>query len=336
MKKLVLIAVMALSAPASGQAPGTDAARWEQQARNVTIIRDDWGIAHVYGKTDADAVFGMIYAQAEDDFNRVETNYLTSLGRTAEAEGESKIWQDLRMRLFIDPDSLKAEYASSPAWLKALMNAWADGLNFYLAKHPAGEAASHHALRAVDGAELHRGQHRRRHREGESQPAAGLLRRRRGRAGVVGRRKKTSRCKEPSRLQRHGRRASQHHRPPCAAADQSAHLLLLPLRAADGERRGAQRLRRGDLGQFFVYQGFNDHAGWMHTSSGVDATDEFLETVVNKPDGHYYKVGNEERPVRSWPVIDPVQDRPRHGRAEVHGLPHASTGRLSARRTASG
>ena len=84
-----------------------DAARWEKDAKNVTIVRDDWGIAHIYGKTDADAVFGMVYAQAEDDFNRVETNYLNAMGRLAEAEGESKIYQDLRMKLFIDPAELK-------------------------------------------------------------------------------------------------------------------------------------------------------------------------------------------------------------------------------------
>ena len=66
------------------------AARWKQQAANVTIVRDDWGIAHVYGKTDADAVFGMMYTQAEDDFNRVETNYINAMGRLAEAEGESQ------------------------------------------------------------------------------------------------------------------------------------------------------------------------------------------------------------------------------------------------------
>jgi acyl-homoserine-lactone acylase len=110
--------------------------RWEAQARNVTITRDDWGIAHVVGKSDADAVFGAIYAQAEDDFNRIETNYLNSLGRLAEAEGESAIWKDLRMKIFIDPVELKKDYASSPDWLKKLMNAWADGLNYYLAKHP--------------------------------------------------------------------------------------------------------------------------------------------------------------------------------------------------------
>src|SRR5213082_3652917 len=115
---------------------GTDVARWEREARNVTIIRDDWGIAHVYGKTDADAVFGMEYAQAEDDFNRIETNYLNAMGRLAEAEGESQIFRDLRMRLFIAPDDMKAKYQASPDWLKSLMNAWADGLNYFLHTHP--------------------------------------------------------------------------------------------------------------------------------------------------------------------------------------------------------
>src|SRR5437016_9031028 len=115
-------------------AKSPETTRWEQQAQRITIIRDDWGIAHVYGKTDADVVFGMVYAQAEDDFNRVETNYINAMGRLAEAEGESKIYQDLRMKLFIDPETLKKLYGESPAWLKTLMNAFADGLNFYLYK----------------------------------------------------------------------------------------------------------------------------------------------------------------------------------------------------------
>ena len=41
------------------------------------------------------------------------------------------------MKIFIDPDAMKKDYAASPAWLKTLMTAWADGLNFYLATHPA-------------------------------------------------------------------------------------------------------------------------------------------------------------------------------------------------------
>src|SRR5215471_13358184 len=137
MKRIALVTLIACAASVAAQAPSADLARWTRQAQGITITRDDWGIAHVHGKTDADAVFGMIYAQAEDDFNRVETNFINSQGRLAEAEGEPEIWRDLRMKLFIDPDSMKAKYASSPAFLKKLMDAWADGLNFYLAKHPA-------------------------------------------------------------------------------------------------------------------------------------------------------------------------------------------------------
>src|SRR3954447_22046431 len=134
---LPLLAAFLFSAPAP--ALDRDAARWRAEAERVTIVRDDWGIAHVRGKSDADAVFGMIYAQAEDDFNRVETNYLTALGRTAEAEGEKAIWADLRARLYMDPSDLQARYRASPAWLRRLMDAWADGLNYYLGTHPGGK-----------------------------------------------------------------------------------------------------------------------------------------------------------------------------------------------------
>src|ERR1044071_551432 len=136
MKPLPLLLAAAAAAFTAPRAGTGEAARWERQARSVTITRDDWGIPHIHGRTDADAVLGLIYAQAEDDFNRVETNYLNAMGRLAEAEGESAVWRDLRMKLFIDPDSMRAKYAASPAWLKSLMDAWADGLNFYLAKHP--------------------------------------------------------------------------------------------------------------------------------------------------------------------------------------------------------
>src|SRR6516162_4155931 len=110
MNKLAFVALAACAAGAAAQAPSADLARWTKQAQGITIIRDDWGIAHIHGKTDADAVFGMMYAQAEDDFNRVETNFINSQGRLAEAEGEAEIPRDLRMKLFIDPDSMKAKY----------------------------------------------------------------------------------------------------------------------------------------------------------------------------------------------------------------------------------
>src|SRR5258705_8506822 len=113
----LILAFTLVSASFAFQTTGdTDSARWEKEAKSVTIIRDDFGIAHVYGKTDADAVFGMVYAQAEDDFNRVETNYINSMGRLAETEGEPKIYQDLRMKLFIEPGAMKLQYESSPEW----------------------------------------------------------------------------------------------------------------------------------------------------------------------------------------------------------------------------
>src|SRR6266542_3714591 len=135
-RRLMNLRMLLFSAVSLAWAPlgaaNSEAERWAAEARNVTITRDDWGIPHIHGKTDADAVFGLVYAQAEDDFNRVETNYLNAMGRLAEAEGEAEVWRDLRMKLFIDPDSMRARYAASPAWLKGLMEAWADGLNYYL------------------------------------------------------------------------------------------------------------------------------------------------------------------------------------------------------------
>src|SRR6202789_1476416 len=122
----------------SATAPGREGenARWRQRALDVRIVRDNWGIAHIYGRSDADPVFGTIYAQAEDDFGRIEHNYLNGLGVLAQAEGEPAIYSDLRQRLFIDPRRLQQDYRSSPAWLKALLVAWSDGLNYFLSKHP--------------------------------------------------------------------------------------------------------------------------------------------------------------------------------------------------------
>ena len=136
-KLVLLCAALASTAAAQSPTPSrTDLARWSREAQSVTITRDDWGIPHISGKTDADAVFGLLYAQAEDDFNRVETNYFDALGRAAEWEGEGAIYRDLRMRLINNPDSLKALYTRSPRWLQSVMNAYADGLNYYLYKHP--------------------------------------------------------------------------------------------------------------------------------------------------------------------------------------------------------
>src|ERR1700733_7479296 len=141
---LVCLAATALASAhaAAAAAPGSsEAARWRSEASAVSIVGDEWGIAHVSGRSDADAVFGAMYGQAEDDFHRIEHNYLVALGRLAEAQGDSATYNDLRQRLFIDPDELRRAYGHSPEWLKSLMRAWADGLNFYLSVHPAVKPA---------------------------------------------------------------------------------------------------------------------------------------------------------------------------------------------------
>ena len=110
--------------------------RWEKRASATNIIRDKWGIAHIMGKTDADAVFGLLYAQCEDDFPRVEMNYIEKLGRMAEVTGEKDLYEDLLIRLIIDTADAKKDFQTAPVWLKSLLQAYADGINYYLYKNP--------------------------------------------------------------------------------------------------------------------------------------------------------------------------------------------------------
>jgi acyl-homoserine-lactone acylase len=286
-----------LGACASASPPDTDLARWRTEAEQVTITRDDWGIAHVRGKSDADAVFGMIYAQAEDDFNRVETNYLTALGRTAEAEGEEAIWADLRARLYMDPDDLRARYAASPDWLKRLMDAWADGLNYYLATHPDVRPRAitrfepWMALSFTEGSiggDI------------ERIDLAGLE------AFYSKRGKALAALPAPDNEPRGSNGIAI---APRNSANGHALLLINPhtsfffrseLQVTSEE--GLNAYGAATWGQFFIYQGFNEQAGWMHTSSGVDVVDEFVETIEQKGGKLFYRYGNELRPVETKTV----------------------------------
>jgi len=319
MKRLAVVFILAalpvVAAPSSASraaktphakqaANPPDAARWEQHSRNVTIMRDDWGIAHVYGKTDADAVFGMIYAQAEDDFNRVETNYINAMGCLAEAEGESKIYRDLRMKLFIDPEAIKKDYAASPEWLKKLMNAWADGLNYYLAKHPEVQPR---VIRRFDpwmaltftegsiGGDIER--------VNLSQLEAFY-----GKVHVTQNAPAFDEdIEEPGGS--NGMAIA-----PSNTVDHHALLLINPhtsfffrseLQMASED--GLDAYGAVTWGQFFVYQGFNDRAGWMHTSSGASQLSFYLETVDKKGDRFYYKYGNQELLVATGEITVPYK-----------------------------
>ena len=275
-------------------------ARWQREARAITIIRDDWGIPHIFGTTDANAVFGMIYAQAEDDFNRVETNYINAMGRLAEAEGESAIYQDLRMKLFISPDSLRAQYARSPTWLKALMNAWADGLNFFLYKHPdvKPRVISHFepwmALSFTEGSiggDIERIDLRQLQAFYDS--SAGPM--------------TSSEDDDPGG-------SNGFAIAPVNTVNHHALLLINPhtsffFRAELQvvSEQGLDAYGAVTWGQIFVYQGFNDRAGWMHTSSGVDAIDEYLETVVKKGNRYFYRYGSADRPMTVATITVPYK-----------------------------
>ena len=135
MNKIIFLLLISTSVVAQNFTTD-EIARWKQQAAQVSITRDVWGIPHISGKTDADAVFGMLFSQCEDDFARVERNYLTATARMAEAEGEDFIYNDLRMRLFQDTLQAIAIYKTSPTWMQKLCTAFADGANFYLYTHP--------------------------------------------------------------------------------------------------------------------------------------------------------------------------------------------------------
>ncbi len=304
MRAILLLLLSAAVAPSPHRpARGGDVVRWEREARAVTIVRDDWGIAHVHGRTDADAVFGMIFAQAEDDFNRIETNYLNSMGRLAEAEGEQAIWRDLRMKLFIDPDSLRARYAASPRWLKRLMDAWADGLNYYLYTHP------HVKPRVITRFEPWMALSFTEGSIGGDIESVSLDDLAAFYGDSAGRP-----APEASGGPREPSGSNGFAIAPANTADHRALLLINPhtsfyfraeLQMTSDE--GLDAYGAATWGQFFIYQGFNDRLGWMHTSTGADAVDEYAETVVRKGSRLFYRYGGGERPLLTGRITVPYR-----------------------------
>ena len=294
------------AAPAAQQAPNAaELARWKKTAARVTIMRDKWGIPHVFGKLDADAVFGLLYAQAEDDFNRVELNYINAMGRLAEVEGEKEIWRDLRMKMYITPSEMQAKYAASPAWLKQLMIGFADGLNYYLHTHPEvkpklitrfepwmalsfSEGSIGGDIESIDLKDLERFYGKRNEARKVATLDKGFDSEPRGSNGFA----------IAPKLSRSGNalllinpHTSFYFRP-------EVHMV---------SEEGLNAYGAVTWGQFFIYQGFNDKAGWMHTSGGGDVIDEYLETVVERGGKYFYKYGNEERPVQARQITLPYK-----------------------------
>lgn len=267
--------------------------KWEAEAKNVTIIRDNFGIPHIYGKTDADAAFGLLYAECEDDFNRVEMNYIEKLGRLAEVNGKQDLYNDLLNRLVIDSAGAIADYNNAPLWLKKLCDAFADGINFYLYKNPQIKPAllarfqSWYPLLWTDGSigaistagisirELQN------FYSGENNPLA------------------LNEYKEEKVTGSNGfafgpKITKSHHAILYINPHVTFYFRPEVHMVSDG---GLNAYGAVTWGQFFVYQGFNEHCGWMHTSSYADVSDAYIEKITAKNGELFYLYNGKEKPV---------------------------------------
>ena len=296
---LVLLVLLPACSTPDSDSVGSELQRLQDIAERVTIMRDDFGVAHIYAETDADAVFGFLYAQAEDDFPRIERNYTWAIGRLAEVDGESALYSDLRARLYMSEMEARDAYAAAPAWLQTLSDAFADGLNYYLATHPEVQPAlltrfeswmPFYFFEGSIGGDI------------EQIPLRGIE------AFYSG--------EQPAAV-------AQLTPPPLAESisDEPAGsngFALAGSRTASGDAmllinphtsfffrgeyhvvsdEGLNAYGASTWGQFFIYQGFNETTGWMHTSTGADFMDEFVHDVVQEDGGLFYRYGDELRPI---------------------------------------
>lgn len=273
----------------------TEIARWQKQSQNITIIRDNWGIPHIYGKTDADAVFGLLYAQCEDDFKRVEMNYIEKLGRMAEVKGETFLQNDLYIKLIIDSAEAVADYKKSPIWLQKLLNAYADGINFYLYKHPEVKPAlltrfkpwyqllwTDGSIGAISTGDVTDNDVKSFYLSAGEPTLA-----------------KTKDIFEEQNTGSNGFAIA-----PSKTASGNAILYINPhvtfyfrpeVHMVSNE--GMNAYGAVTWGQFFIYQGFNEYCGWMHTSSIVDVADMYKEKIVKKDNELFYEYEKKLKPV---------------------------------------
>ena len=271
----------------------TEYNRLEKQSKRVTIIRDNWGIAHIYGKTDADAVFGMLYAQCEDDFQRVEMNYIEKMGRLSEIKGQSFLYNDLEIRLLIDDDEAKADYKKAAPWLKKLLNSYADGINFYLHKHPEVKPLmlthfepwfpllwTDGSIGAISTAELSTSDLKAFY-SGNTEKVAYTEREKDMQTGSNGFAIGPSKTASGNTILYINPHTSFYFRPEIQISSE----------------QGLNAYGAVTWGQFFIYQGFNENCGWMHTSSNVDVADLYAEKIVVKNKKLFYEYDSKLEPV---------------------------------------
>ena len=324
---LLTIACMLVALLCTQFAAAQDAsteARWKKRASATTIIRDNWGIPHVYGKTDADAVFGLMYAQCVDDFPRIEGNYIEKLGRTAELNGVKDLWNDLYLRMILDSTEAIADYKRSPAWLKELLQAWSDGIEYYLHTHPQVKPRllrrfpAWYPLLWTDGSigAINTGsvsaQDVRKLYENSAEKTETDL------SWDLAMDARFTPVANPSSAGTHSADASSVQFPHYRDLSGSNGFAIAPSRSASGKamlyinphvtfyfrpevqmssEQGLRVYGAVTWGQFFIYQGFNDYCGWMHTSGNTDVADEYLEEVAERDGKKFYKYDGAWKPL---------------------------------------
>jgi acyl-homoserine-lactone acylase len=273
--------------------------RLEKAARQVTIIRDNWGIPHVYGKTDADAVFGLLYAQCEDDFVRIEMNYIEKLGRLSEIKGQSVLYNDLETRLIISEEEAKTDYENAKPWLKKLLNAYADGINYFLYKNPAVQPAllqhfepwypllwTDGSIGAISTGDLNTGELKAFY-SGNTDKVSYIEREKNIQTGSNGFALAPSKTASGNAILYINPHTSFYFRPEVQISSEE----------------GLNAYGAVTWGQFFVYQGFNENCGWMHTSSNVDVSDMYAEKIVTKNEKLFYEYDGKLLPLIEKEII---------------------------------
>ena len=277
----------------------TEISKYTAEAAQVTIIRDNWGVPHIYSKTDAGCVFGLLYAQCEENFEKVEENNLEMMGRLSEINGEQHLYDDLEMRLIYDTSAAKKDYNNSPAWLKKLMDAAADGVNFYLYKHPQTKpkALTHfepwfHLLRTNGSI---------------SATQDGGITTADMKALYVPKDSSVAFAEKENKLLNTDPMGSNGFAvAPSKTASGNAILYINPhvtfYYRSEVEMQSEEGLHvygAVTWGTFFVFQGFNEYCGWMHTSGIADVADLFAETTVKNNDSFYTKYDDKLLPVEA-------------------------------------
>lgn len=303
--KNLLVALLLLPLFSSAQKfTPKEIARFQAEAKSVTIVRDNWGVPHIYGKTDSSVVFGLMYAQCEENFKGIERNYLYQFGKQSEANGENSLYTDVQLQLIADSADAIKDYQNSEPKFKKLLDAFADGINYYLYKHPEVKPEFHHyqpwyALMFTDGsvaATITGGINLEETKEFYGRERAGSGEERSGR---------NNRKNESGDLLNERETGSNGFAiSPKKSASGHAMLYINPhvpfyfrSEVQLVSEEGLDAYGAVTWGQFFIYQGFNQHCGWMHTSSYADVADLYEEKVHKKGNQWFYEYEGQQKPV---------------------------------------